>query len=87
VVATNLQIVASDGGYRSTPTEFPAGGLYMGVGERYEVVCNLASYKGKTLYLWNSRDDRFKDVPYFCFSHLVMRIDVARDAKSGGGAK
>jgi hypothetical protein len=31
------QVLASDGGYRRSPIEFPADGLFMGVAERYEV--------------------------------------------------
>jgi hypothetical protein len=45
-----------------------------------QVACNLRApeARGKTLFLWNTfDDDRMKDVPFFCFSHLVMRIEVA----------
>jgi hypothetical protein len=48
------------------------------VAERYDVVCDFSSVKGQTLTLWNHRDDKlFKDVPYFCYSHLLARIVVA----------
>jgi hypothetical protein len=45
-----------------------------------QLACNLGApeARGKTLFLWNTfDDDRMKDVPFFCFSHLVMRIEVA----------
>ncbi|KAG2484888.1 hypothetical protein HYH03_016369 [Edaphochlamys debaryana] len=68
-------VIASDGGVRRTPVPFPKAGLFMGVAERYEVVCDFTSYAGKTLYLWNAKDDyRMNDVPFFCFSHLMMKI-------------
>jgi hypothetical protein len=42
-----------------------------------QVACDLTPYAGQTLYLWNTKDEnRMKDVPFFCNSHLVMRIDV-----------
>ncbi|KAG2491600.1 hypothetical protein HYH03_010165 [Edaphochlamys debaryana] len=70
------QVIAGDGGIRRNPTAFPRAGLFMGVAERYEVVCDFTAYAGKTLYLWNAQDDyRMKDVPFFCHSHLVMRIE------------
>jgi hypothetical protein len=75
-----LQVFAGDGGYRRTPIAFPASGLFMAVAERYELACNFGApeAEGKRLYLWNIQDeDRMKDVPFFCFSHLVMRIEVA----------
>jgi hypothetical protein len=56
---------------------FPTAGLIIGVAERYEVVCDFGKFPGQTLYLWNGRDPkRFKNVPYFCFSHLVAKIVV-----------
>jgi hypothetical protein len=45
-----------------------------------QLVCDFADplVAGKSIYLWNSFDeDRMKDVPFFCFSHLLMRIDIA----------
>ena len=79
VISNNIcKIVATDGGYRSTPASFPYDGLLMGVAERYEVVCDFSKYAGKTLYIWNENDDeQIKDVPYFCYSHLVARLTVA----------
>jgi hypothetical protein len=44
------------------------------------LACNLGApeARGKTLFLWNTfDDDRMKDVPFFCFSHLLMRLEVA----------
>jgi len=71
------KIIATDGGYRETPIEFPQGGLLMGVAERFEVVCDFTRYKGQTLYIWNDKDDKtMKGVPYFCYSHLVAKITV-----------
>jgi FtsP/CotA-like multicopper oxidase with cupredoxin domain len=46
------RVIASDGGYRPDPIAFPPEGLQMGIAERYEVVCNFASYAGRKLYLW-----------------------------------
>lgn len=78
VSSSACQIVGGDGGLRRSPVPFPAGGLYMAVAERYDVVCNLRPYAGRTLFVWNMfDDDRMKDVPMFCNSHLVMRIEVA----------
>ena len=49
-----------------------------GVAERYEVVCNFQSLAGRTLYLLNVKDDeRMKNVPFFCFSHLIAKVVVA----------
>ncbi|KAG2484027.1 hypothetical protein HYH03_017117 [Edaphochlamys debaryana] len=77
------QVIAGDGGIRRNPTAFPRAGLFMGVAERYEVVCDFSSYEGKTLYLWNAQDDyRMKGAPFFCNSHLVMRIEPQRPAAS-----
>ncbi|KAG2441979.1 hypothetical protein HYH02_009772 [Chlamydomonas schloesseri] len=77
------QVVGGEAGLRRSPVPFPAAGLFMGVAERYEVACDfrgLATQTGQvtTLYLVNVYDDRrMKDVPFFCHSHLVMKIDVA----------
>jgi FtsP/CotA-like multicopper oxidase with cupredoxin domain len=46
------KVIASDGGYRSSPVTFPREGLQIGVAERYEVVCNFAPYAGRQMYLW-----------------------------------
>jgi hypothetical protein len=47
-----VQVIASDGGYRTFPVPFPPEGLQIGVAERYEVVCNFAPYAGRQMYLW-----------------------------------
>ncbi|KAG2484026.1 hypothetical protein HYH03_017116 [Edaphochlamys debaryana] len=81
VSGTICQVIAGDGGIRRNPTAFPRAGLFMGVAERYEVVCDFTTYRGKTLYLWNARDDfRMKGAPFFCNSHLVMRIEPQKPA-------
>lgn len=42
-----------------------------------QAVCDFRSFAAQTLYLWNHKDPRrMKDVPFFCFSHLVMKINV-----------
>jgi hypothetical protein len=42
-----------------------------------QFVCDFKALAGQTLYLWNIQDDdRMKDVPFFCYSHLVMKIAV-----------
>ncbi|KAG2440724.1 hypothetical protein HXX76_003581 [Chlamydomonas incerta] len=71
------QVVGGEAGARRSPVTFPAAGLFMGVAERYEVVCDFSAYRNKDLYLVNAYDDRrMKDVPFFCNSHLVMKINV-----------
>jgi FtsP/CotA-like multicopper oxidase with cupredoxin domain len=69
------RVIAADGGFRRSHIAFPNEGLYMGVAERYEIVCNFSNYGGRTIYLWNDfNKDIMKDVPYFCYSHLISRI-------------
>jgi hypothetical protein len=59
------------------PVKFPKDGMYLGVAERYEIVCDFSKFKAKTLYLWNDKDDkRMINVPYFCYSHLLARLDI-----------
>jgi len=72
------QVIATDGGYRSAPVSFPEAGLLIGVAERYEVVCDFSRYVGRTIYLWNDKHPTaMKDVPYFCYSHLLARVVVS----------
>jgi len=69
------RVIASDGGFRLSSIPFPTEGLYMGVAERYEIVCNFSNYGRRTLYFWNDFNSKvMKDVPYFCNSHLLSRI-------------
>jgi hypothetical protein len=67
--------------------KFPADGMFIGIAERYEIVCDLAYARktyGPTLYLWNHRDDsRMPSVPYFCLSHLFARMDIAGGSRGG----
>ncbi len=52
-----------------------------------QVVCDFTALAGRTLTLWNAKDeDRMDGVPFFCFSHLVMRIEV-RGSSGNGGAR
>lgn len=68
------RVIATDGGFRNTHIAFPTEGLYIGVAERYEIVCNFQNYAGRTVYFWNDFDSKvMKDVPYFCNSHLLVR--------------
>lgn len=68
------RIIASDGGFANSHVAFPAEGLYIGVAERYEIVCNFQNYAGRTVYFWNDFDPQvMKAVPYFCHSHLLAR--------------
>jgi bilirubin oxidase len=68
------RIIATDGGFRKSHIAFPTEGLLIGVGERYEIVCNFSAYGGRTVYFWNDRDtEQMKDVPYFCNSHLIAK--------------
>ncbi|KAG2440741.1 hypothetical protein HXX76_003598 [Chlamydomonas incerta] len=81
------QVIAGDGGIRRTPVAFPAAGLFMGVAERYEVVCDFSAYSGRDVYLVNAYDDdRMKDVPFFCNSHLFMKINVRCNGTGPAGA-
>jgi bilirubin oxidase len=77
------RVIAADGGFRKTHIAFPVEGLYMGVAERYEIVCNFANYGGRSVYFWNDFDSKvMKDVPYFCNSHLISRIDFTATTSS-----
>lgn len=68
------RIIATDGGFRKTHIPFPPEGLLIGVAERYEIVCNFSGYSDREVYFWNDRDvDQMKDVPYFCYSHLIAK--------------
>lgn len=72
------KVIAGDGGYRNTPVTFPTGGLLLGVAERYEMVCDFTNFRGKSMYLWNDYDPiMMKDVPYFCYSHLISNLQIA----------
>lgn len=72
------KVIASDAGFRKSPITFPSAGLLIGVAERYELVCDFTTLKGQTLYLWNDKDEDFmKDVPYFCYSHYLAKIEVS----------
>jgi FtsP/CotA-like multicopper oxidase with cupredoxin domain len=71
-------IIATDGGFRDIPTKFPVTGLLVGVAERYEIVCDFSNYKNKELMFYNSKnEDMMKDVPYFCYSHLVGKFIIS----------
>lgn len=72
------RVIAADGGYRKSHVAFPAEGLLIGVAERYEIVCNFSGYGGRTVYFWNDQDkELMKDVPYFCYSHLISKVVVS----------
>lgn len=72
------RVIATDGGYRDYPTQFPEEGLLLGVAERYEIVCDFSNYKNVELYFYNNKDDEMmKDVPYFCYSHLVGKFIIS----------
>jgi FtsP/CotA-like multicopper oxidase with cupredoxin domain len=69
------RVFASDGGFSRSHIAFPVEGLYIGVAERYEIVCNFSNYTGRTVFFANDFDkDVMKDVPYFCYSHLLARV-------------
>jgi FtsP/CotA-like multicopper oxidase with cupredoxin domain len=77
ISASKCWVIAGDGGFRQEPESFPQEGLIMGIAERYEVVCDLTGQRGKTLYWYNEQDlVNFKDVPFFCWTHLVARMVV-----------
>lgn len=72
------KIIAADGGFRNTPVDFPTSGLLIGVAERFEVVCNFSGYAGRAVYWWNDFDPvMMYNVPYFCHSHLLARMEFA----------
>jgi FtsP/CotA-like multicopper oxidase with cupredoxin domain len=71
------RVIATDGGYKKSSTPFPVNGLLIGVAERYEVVCDFTSLKGKTVYFRNDWDPvNMPGVPYFCNSHLIAKVIV-----------
>ncbi|CAF1407708.1 unnamed protein product [Rotaria sordida] len=72
------KIFGTDGGFRDTPVTFPTTGLLIGIAERYDVVCDFRALKNQILYMWNHKDDTFmKDVPYFCYSHLLAKLQIS----------
>lgn len=80
------KVIAGDGGFRRAPVQFPIAGLFIGAAERYEVACDFTKYAGQTLYIWNVQDeDRMKDVPFFCYSHLAMKLVVGAAKTTGCG--
>lgn len=80
ISSTICKIIAADGGFRDDPADFPTDGLLIGVAERYEVVCDFSKLKNKVLYLYNFKDDKkMKDVPYFCYSHLVAKLIISNN--------
>jgi len=81
-ISSNIcKIIAADGGFRDEPAEFPTTGLLIGVAERYEVVCDFSKLQNKILYLYNFKDDKkMKDVPYFCYSHLVAKLIISSNS-------
>ncbi|CAF2704635.1 unnamed protein product [Rotaria sp. Silwood2] len=79
------KIIGTDGGFRDIPVIFPETGLLIGVAERYDVVWDFTALRSQTLFLWNHKDDIFmKDVPFFCYSHLIgqLQISAATNASS-----
>lgn len=69
------RVFATDGGFANRHVAFPAEGLLIGVGERYEIACNFSGYGSRTVYFWNDFDPKImKDVPYFCNSHLLSKV-------------
>jgi FtsP/CotA-like multicopper oxidase with cupredoxin domain len=71
------KVVASDGGYSPAPVSLTNYGLRMGVAERYDMICDFTAYAGKTLYMWNDKDDKMlKAIPHFCYSHLIARLEI-----------
>lgn len=72
------KIIATDGGFRDIPVNFPTTGLLIGVAERYEIVCDFSKYKNTELYFYNSKNNEImKDVPYFCYSHLIGKFIIS----------
>jgi FtsP/CotA-like multicopper oxidase with cupredoxin domain len=72
------KVVGADGGYREKPVDLSTTGLLVGVAERWDLVCDFSDYQGQTLYFWNDKDSQQMDkVPYFCYSHLISRIQVS----------
>lgn len=72
------KIIATDGGYRNDPVDYPVEGLLIGVAERYEFVCDFSKLNSQTLYFWNDQDTSvMKDVPYFCNTHLISKVVIS----------
>ena len=81
VSPTLCKIIATDGGFRDTPVQYPLEGLLMGVAERYEFVCDFTKLKSQTLLFYNDQDRRvMNDAPYFCNTHLVAKIVISAKA-------
>jgi hypothetical protein len=45
---------------------------------RRDIVCDLSNYAGRSLYLYNQPDPArtTSTTPFFCYSHLVMKMNV-----------
>eukprot|EP00877_Chromochloris_zofingiensis_P011113 jgi/Chrzof1/6255/Cz17g17180.t1 len=70
-------IVATDGGYLEASRKVVAAGVLMGAAERYDMVCDFSRFANQQLYLTNGRNENFmKDVPMFCYSHLLARLEI-----------
>jgi len=54
------KVIGNDGGYRTNPVAIPLSGLIIGVGERFDVVCDFTSFASQTLYLWNHNDPKIQ---------------------------
>ena len=50
------------------------------VAYRWDVVCDFTAYEGKALYVTNEHqpDRTTSETPYFCYSHLLMKINVGK---------
>ena len=81
IAHTMCQVIAGDGGYRTSPVNVTLDGIIIDVAERYEVVCDFRSLAGQTLFMWNHKDDNYmKKNPYFCYSHLIAKIVVGENS-------
>lgn len=68
-------------GYLEAPKKVPARGVLMGVAERYDMVCDFSKFANQQLYMWNGRnEDVMKDVPMFCYSHLLSRLEIGGES-------
>jgi FtsP/CotA-like multicopper oxidase with cupredoxin domain len=75
-------IVGADGGVVPRPIALPSGGLMTDVAYRWDIVCDFSGYSNRTLYLYNQPDSSrtTSETPFFCYSHLIMKIKVGESA-------
>ncbi|RPA74853.1 hypothetical protein BJ508DRAFT_215038 [Ascobolus immersus RN42] len=80
-VKVPYHVIATDAGYVQTP--IPTSEMVLGIGERYEIVVDFASYAGQNLTMRNPRD--FSKNEDFALTNQIMQFRVAKSLSSTGG--